>query len=400
MRARILRLLLLTILVAAGLGSVAWTWALAQDVAQLETTGKQSAARIDRLEAALDQFAHDELIYVASGQIDRGTLTATSNLSRQLVSEGAWLLGGLVAGAAPSAGAVAQAVASLADVDGRARENIQAGLDLMAADLLFTETTGTRQVLREQLRALRLAESNAVADARATDLKQAWMALASVAILFAWGLVRSAHRPASDASANVTPLATEPEHVAPQATEPEQVALNGVSRPDPPPSIDLRETAALCTAISRLQSESDLQPLLSRASTLLNASGVVVWMAAGEEMFPVAWHGYDSKHLSQLGPIGHSSLNAAADAWRTGALQYVAGGAGSRSAIVAPLLGVERCMGVLAIEVSAGRETDTPTQAATTLIAAQLSTVLGGWPAGSSMPPAEIVPFERAAASS
>ena len=410
MRARILRRFLLTVLVAAGLGSVAWTWALAQNVTQLETTGKQSAARIDRLEAALDQFAHDELIYVASGQIDREALTATSNLSRQLVSESGWLLGGLVAGAAPSAGAVAQAVASLADVDGRARENIQAGLDLMAADLLFTETTRTRQVLREQLRALRLAESNAVADARATDLKQAWMALASVAILFAWGLVRSAHRPASDASANVTPQATEPEHVAPQAREPEHVApqatetehvpLNGVSRPDPPASIDLRETAALCTAISRLQSGSDLQPLLSRASALLNASGVVVWMAAGEEMFPVAWHGYDSKQLSQLGPIGHSSLNAAADAWRTGTLQHVAGGAGSRSAIVAPLLGVERCMGVLAIEVSAGGETDTPTQAATTLIAAQLSTVLGGWPAGSSMPPAEIVPFERAAASS
>ena len=390
MRARILRRFLLTVLVAAGLGSVAWTWALAQNVTQLETTGKQSAARIDRLEAALDQFAHDELIYVASGQIDREALTATSNLSRQLVSESAWLLGGLVAGAAPSAGAVAEAVASLADVDGRARENIQAGLDLMAADLLFTETTRTRQVLREQLRALRLAESNAVADGRATDLKQAWMALASVAILFAWGLVRSARRPASEASANVTP----------QATEPEPVALNVVPRPDPPPSIDLRETAALCTAISRVQSESDLQPLLSRASTLLNASGVVVWMAAGEEMFPVAWHGYDSKQLSQLGPIGHSSLNAAADAWRTGTLQYVAGGAGSRSAIVAPLLGVERCMGVLAIEVSAGRETDTPTQAATTLIAAQLSTVLGGWPAGSSMPPAEIVRFERAAASS
>jgi hypothetical protein len=205
MRARSLRLLLLTILVAAGLGSVAWTWALAQDVTQLETTGKQSADRIDRLEAALDQFARDELIYVASGQIDRETLTATSNLSRQLVSESAWLLGGLVAGAAPSAGAVAEAVALLAEVDGRARENIQAGLDLMAADLLFTETTRTRQVLREQLRALRLAESNAVADGRATDLKQAWMALASVAILFAWGLLRSADRPAPEASVNVTP---------------------------------------------------------------------------------------------------------------------------------------------------------------------------------------------------
>jgi hypothetical protein len=197
-------------------------------------------------------------------------------------------------------------------------------------------------------------------------------------------------RPAANATPNLTSEASEPEHVA----------LNIVPRADPPPSIDLRETAALCTAISRLQSESDLQPLLSRASSLLSASGVVVWMAAGEEMFPVAWHGYDSKQLSQLGPIGLSSLNAAADAWRTGTLQCVTGGAGSRSAIVAPLLGVERCKGVLAIEVSPGREADAPTQAATVLIAAQLSTVLGGWPAGSSMPPAEIVAFERTAASS
>ena len=116
-------------------------------------------------------------------------------------------------------------------------------------------------------------------------------------------------------------------------------------------------------------------------------------------MFPVAWHGYDSKQLSQLGPISYSSLNAAADAWRTGTLQCVAGSAGSRSALVAPLLGVERCIGVLALEMAPGREADALTQAAATLVAAQLSTVLGGWPAGSSVPPAEVVPFERVASS-
>jgi hypothetical protein len=369
------------------LGSVAWTWALAQHVDQLETAGKQTAARIDRLEAALDQLTHDELVYVASGQIDQQTLTAASSLNRQIVSESAWLLGGLVAGAAPSAGAVAEAVASLAEVDGRARENIRAGLDLMAADLLFTETTRTRQGLREQLRALRLAESVAVADARATDLKQAWTVLAGVAILFAWTLVRSARRPA-EASPNQASAMPESDHVS----------LNVVPRSDPVPSIDLKETAAVCTAISRLQSEADLQPLLARTSALLKASGVVVWMAAGEEMFPVAWHGYDSKQLSQLGPIGHASMNAAADAWRTGTLQSVSSGSGSRSALVVPLLGIERCIGVLALEVEPGREVDAMTQAAATLVAAQLSTVLGGWPAGSSVP-AEVMPFERVASS-
>jgi hypothetical protein len=220
-------------------------------------------------------------------------------------------------------------------------------------------------------------------------MKQAWMVLAGAAILFAWALARSARRPKD---APLPMLAESPES--------DHVSLNVLTKPTPVASIDLQEAAALCTAISRLQSEADLQPLLARTSSLLKASGVVVWMAAGEEMFPVAWHGYDSKQLSQLGPIGHSSLNAAADAWRTGTLQSVAGGpGGSRSALVAPLLGIERCLGVLALEVAPGCEADAATQAVASLVAAQLSTVLGGWPAGSSLPPAEVVAFERAASS-
>ena len=82
-----------------------------------------------------------------------------------------------------------------------------------------------------------------------------------------------------------------------------------------------------------------------------------------------------------MGPIGRSSLNALAAAWRSETLQSVAGDSASRSAIVAPLLGVDRCIGVLAIEVPPGREADGPTKAVTTLIAAQLATVLGAWPA-------------------
>jgi len=389
MKTRILRFLLPAILVAAGAGAVVWTWALAQHVDHLEATGKQSAARIDRIDVLLDELSRDELTYVASGQIDKETLTVTSTRLRQIVSESAWLLGQLLAGAAPSAGAVADGVALLAEVDARARENMRADLDLMAADLLFTETTRTRQTLREQLRALRIAESRAVADARSNDLKQAWTALAAVAVLFAWALLRSARRPTAALASDVASVAPDPIHVP----------LNVFLKESPAHSIDLAETAALCTAISRLQAEADLQELLVRTATLLGASGVVVWMAAGEEMFPVAWHGYDSRQLSQLGPIGRSSLNATAAAWRTGTLQSVAGESGSRSALVAPLLGVERCMGVLAIEVAPGREKDQTMQAVTSLIAAQLVTVLGAWPAGSSMPAAEVLPFDQIRAS-
>ena len=399
MKTRILRFLLPAILVVAGTGGVAWTWALAQHVDQLETAGRQSAARIDRLEALLDEFTHAELIYVASGQVDGETLNNTSNRLRQFVSESSWLLGQLLAGAAPSADAIANGVASLAKVDASARENMRAGLDLMAADLLFTGTTPIREGMREQLRTLRRVESSAVAAARSNDLKQAWIALAVVALLFAWALVHSSRRPMAAASDEIQTDQPKPDHVP----------LNEFQRPAGhaardaaqafAPSVDLTETAALCTAISRLRVETDLEALLIRTARLLGASGIVVWMTAGDEMFPVAWHGYDSRQLSQLGPIGASSMNATAAAWRSGTLQTVSGDSTSRSAIVAPLLGVERCIGVLAIEVTPGQELDVTMQAVTTLIAAQLVTVLGAWPASSSVAPADVLRFEGASAS-
>ena len=252
-----------------------------------------------------------------------------------------------MAGAAPSAGALAEGVASLAEVDARARENMQADLDLMAADLLFTETTRTRQALRDQLRALRVAESNAVADGRANDLKQAWTVLAGVALLFAWALVRSSSRGCRPPESN-EPRSSHPT----QIRVPERRAAEGrgpVDRFDGNSRVVHRDQPVA----NRIRS----QGLLERTATLLDASGVVVWMAAGEEMFPVAWHGYDSRQLIQLGPIGPSSLNATAAAWRTGTLQSVA----RRGRRLDPpsscrCFGVERCIGVLAIEVAPGRE--------------------------------------------
>jgi GAF domain-containing protein len=387
MKTRILRFLLPAILVAAGSGGVAWTWALAEHVNQAETAGKQSAARVDRIEVLLDEIAHDELAYVASGQIDSETLTSTGGRLGQILSESSWLFGHLLARGSSVASMTGESIASLAEVGLRAEENMRAGLNLMAADLLFTETTRTRQTLRQQLREIRVVESAAVAAARSSDLKQAWTVLAGVALLFAWALVRST-KPA--ASSNDIPSIPRTAAVMPMNEPPRQAAAG---------SIDLPEAAALCSAISRLRAEADLQDLLERAAALLSASGVVIWMVAGEELFAVAAHGYDPKQLRQLGSLDRSSLNATAAAWRHGALQTVAGESTSRSAIVAPLLGVDRCIGALAVEVAPGRERDSSTQAAATLIAAQFATVLGAWTADSARPASELPAFERANAS-
>jgi hypothetical protein len=396
MKTRILRFLLPAILVAAGGGAVAWTWTLAQHLEHLEATGRQTGARIDRLEVLLDEMTQNELRYVASGETDADMLRSTSNLLRQIATDSSRLLAQLAAGAPFSATAVADAVETLEEVEGRARENMRAGLDLMAADLLFTETTRTRQMLREQLRALRLAESTAVADGRSKDVKRVWMALAGVALLFAFTLVLSSRGSTAPSASDLSPQLSERDLVPPHESEKADIAPSLESNAL---SLDLKETAALCTAISRIQADSDLHGLLARTAALLRAPGVVVWMAAGEEIFAVAGHGYDSRHLSQLGPIAYSSLNATAAAWRSGTLQTVPGESNARSAIAAPLLGVERCIGVLAIELASGRETDVATQAVATLIAAQFATVLGAWPAPSAIPPAEVLPFERASAS-
>ena len=242
MKTRILRFLLPAILVAAGSGGVGGRGLWLEHVGRIEAPGRQSAARIDRLEGLLDELARDELTYVASGQIDNETLTSTSNRVRQIVSESSWLIEGLLR-AGPVCRRRWRSTLHAGGSGCPCSENLRAGLELMAADLLFTETTRTRQTMREQLRMLRLAESNAVAEGRSDDLKQAWIVLAGVALLFAWALFdprggRPRHRRARSLPSRPTA---------------ERVSLNV-----PPPKraglpIDLTEAAALCTAIGRFR---------------------------------------------------------------------------------------------------------------------------------------------------
>jgi hypothetical protein len=75
--------------------------------------------------------------------------------------------------------------------------------------------------------------------------------------------------------------------------------------------------------------------------------------------------------------------NATAAAWRLGELRVVPGDIMSNGAIVAPMFGPHCCVGALAAEVRHGRESDSPTQAVTAMIAAQLASIVAAWPAAS-----------------
>jgi hypothetical protein len=131
---------------------------------------------------------------------------------------------------------------------------------------------------------------------------------------------------------------------------------------------------------------------------VLDASALILWISAGEQLFPVIAHGYSDDRLARMGPIARDAENAAASAWRTGQLAVVpAAKTGGQGAIVTPLFGLHSCIGVLSVEVRHGE--DSPAvQAVATMIAAQLSTVVPAWPAGSLTPSGTAPPSEARSA--
>ena len=78
--------------------------------------------------------------------------------------------------------------------------------------------------------------------------------------------------------------------------------------------------------MGRLTNADDLPHLLQQAAAVSDASGAVIWMAAGEELFAAAAFGYPPQVIQKLGPINRSAINATAAAWRTSTLQAVTGG--------------------------------------------------------------------------
>ena len=106
-------------------------------------------------------------------------------------------------------------------------------------------------------------------------------------------------------------------------------------------------------------------------------------------------HGYDSRVVSRLGPIGRDADNATAASWRAGQLKVVRGDMMSNGAVVAPMFGPETCIGVLAAEVRHGREEDADARAVTAMLAAQLATAVVAWPAATPATPRARHPLRR-----
>jgi len=118
-----------------------------------------------------------------------------------------------------------------------------------------------------------------------------------------------------------------------------------------------------------------VQPLLQQASTLLNATGLIVWLwdASTAELHPALVQGYSPQVIAQLPRLQRDADNATALAFRSTQVCAVAATEHVNGALVIPLQTAAGCTGVLAIELRRRSEQTKSTLAVATIVAALLA---------------------------
>jgi CHASE3 domain sensor protein len=322
--------------------------------------------------------------YVAAGQGDDYWLSRVDTLVAG-AREGLTALKPL-ARVAQSQTEIDAALADLEDfeqMDRRAREYVRGGQRLLASDLVFSDGIEKMDGAVAAMERARLAESTATQEAVASLRREELLTAAGAAAVALLIVFILAPLPTIDAESKA--LLSNPAPPAPVPNPAPARTIAPASVPSKPALkaaasvVDLPGIAALCSDLTRVTDTRALPGALERAATLLNASGLVIWIADpdGRELAPVIAHGYPQHLVTRLGTIPRDAENATAAAFRTGLMQTVKADAVSRGAIAAPLLSPSGPLGVMAAELLQDGERRDATRAAVTIVAAQLSTLMG-----------------------
>jgi hypothetical protein len=374
MQKRAVRTVVLVLLLALGIGASLEAWGVDRRLARLDGDYGELSNRIARLQSAITFLAAAQNTYIGSGQPDELSLNRVSVLVQQIATDTADIRTRIRAdNSASHLQAFADGLASLINADARSRQNLAQGQALAAADAIFRESRESVATMEAKLRELRYAEAASFDGETARAEDRRLRVVGGVGLLWALGLIAFARLPSARAipAQILGDLRSDPPAAVPAAESPVEARL------------DLTAAADVCIAISRLSDADALPHLLSRAALVLDAPGLIVWMGAGNELFAAAAHGYDAAVLDRVGPISRTGDNATALAWRSGEARVVRSDQNGNGAIAVPMWAADACIGVFAAEVRHGREGDTATRAVTSMIAAQLATVLPVWPAAS-----------------
>jgi len=360
-----------------------------QQIATLKSTLRAFDLRAREATAALADLRVAQEAYVAEGQGTDFWMPKVASLHESITEKLATLRQSPASGGARTAlDDAAAIVADFGNIDRRTRDYITGDQKLMAADVIFAEGGEAATNAARQIETARLAEYQATDLAEAALRKKEALATGAAAAFAVLVVLVLMPRPRVDAEeSGVTGLSILPTNAATSApaTAPSGAPLPAPRIPVPQTTvasrhaIALKAAASLATDFGRVRDADEMTRLLGRAATLMDASGVVIWLgtASGTELAPMLAHGYGAQALSRMPRVPRSADNAAAAAYRTGQMQIVlARPGGTAGALVAPILAADGCIGALSAEIQGGGEASESVQALATIVAAQLASLL------------------------
>jgi hypothetical protein len=271
-------------------------------------------------------------------------------------------------------------------MDRRARDHARGHQLTLASDLVFTDGFDLTKKAGDAVERAVTAELVARDADVAGERRKEGVALAAAAAIATFGLILfvPAGRQRETAGVTAAPMPAAPPPMVSSATLDDLQDFGLVATPFETPAsartaVDLGGMAALCADLARIQDTRALPDLLGRAAEILNASGIVLWIADpdGRELTPIVVHGYPAQLAARFGTIPRDAGNVTAAAYRTGLLQTMKGDAVSNGAVAAPLVTAGGCVGVMAAELKNGGEQQDALLAAAAIMASQLATLVG-----------------------
>jgi hypothetical protein len=361
---------------------------------------RASARRSDQAaEQALAQLAELRAsmhAYVAAGQSEAYWTTRAASL---LDAVRARVLQLDTAHSGTPTAEILDGIDRLAAADKRAKDYLAEGQPLLASDVIFTDARTLTDTVNNHVSGVRTSAALS-AGAREAELIADQYLLAGGA-LGAWIFVAVlllprtslpppeesgvlhvvpppvvSSRSESDLELNVAP--DQPVRLAPSPARPTPapaaVVLAEAEHGGGKPS--LAALASVCADLARVTDAADLDPLLGRAASAIEASGLILWIASGDgELHPAAAHGYDPRLLTRLGPVPQGAGNLTASVFRDRAPRSAAASDSAPAAVAVPVAGAAGVIGVLSGEMKPAVDLTAATSSAA-IVAAQLAALL------------------------
>ena len=387
MNSRLIRLLIVVIAIVIGLTTGYFLQHIDRNINAQRTSTDVLRDQAAALSATIADVRAGQYAYVARGQGEAFWMSYVESLMPALQKQAAEFSTLLTAPAAHSAFEdTTAALDNFRTLDSKVRGFVQSGNSLLASDMIFSDGLESMATASSQVSAALQAEvqhrNGSVAALRARQLA----VLGGGAGIMLLMIVGMAFSGASLANAAAEP----PVAVAPPVEPVRFEAPLPKARAAVTPR--LLNTAQLCAELARVTESRQLPSVLERAAKVLDASGIIVWVAepSRQRLVPALYHGYEAKIISRMGSIHREANNAAAAAYRSSEVRTVAGDSFTSAAVIVPLMTSDGCVGVMSAEMKSGSEKDESAQALATIFASQLATLVA-------TPTATTVPFKAVA---